>query len=236
MLCGYMGLCKSFVSNEDNAENFDWAQAFFGEELIMRGERISKNKIQKAVHKLSAYAFKILRDKLLFGLPYEQIANSLRLESVEEKRGLRETGHSFLKNTNLTRLKDTTLLKIAGLTRFQTNYLLADDGNFILNQRKMGLYLKDAWKFQQVMLTLMHLISGQPARATELATLKICNVAGNARSLYLYESQIMTVINYNKTTSRTGQERNIARFLPKKESMAFTVYLMIVRHFERLVL
>ena len=98
---------------------------------------------------------------------------------------------------------------------------------------RMRLYLRQAWRFLEIMLTLIHLCSGQPARATEIETMTIRNGPNTARSVFLFQEHIMTVIAYNKTTSLTGHERFIARFLPKAQSKTLAVYLVVVRYFER---
>jgi len=49
----------------------------------------------------------------------------------------------------------------------------------------LDTYLKKSGRCISLLLSAMHIISGQPARASELQTYKICNTTSGPRSLYL---------------------------------------------------
>jgi hypothetical protein len=82
---------------------------------------------------------------------------------------------------------------------------------------------------------LIHVCSGQPARATELATLTIRNQVDNVRGVYIIKNFVATVISHSKGNSVRGSIRPIPRFLPKELSEAVISYLAIIRPVERLV-
>lgn len=87
------------------------------------------------------------------------------------------------------------------------------------------MWLDQGRQLLKTLLLLVHLSSGLPARASELATIKITNVPGGQRSIFLSSGTIAVIISYNKSSTSNG----IARFLPVPVAEVLFHYLVYIR-------
>ncbi|KAI9468310.1 hypothetical protein BDB00DRAFT_283786 [Zychaea mexicana] len=95
-------------------------------------------------------------------------------------------------------------------------------------------WLNQARKLIMMIMVLVHITSGQPARGEELAATTIrCTALGAKRGMYWYRGKIMLVQYYYKRRSRGTADRYIARFLTRELSDILLHYLVLVRPFER---
>lgn len=80
--------------------------------------------------------------------------------------------------------------------------------------------------FVKLLFVLLHVTSGQPARATEWAAMTVHNPSGlGSRDVYISEGQIMLVPHYNKSRA----VRLIARFPCIRTSALLITYLASIR-------
>ena len=228
-----MKLCATYSTMYDDGDDIVWVPDRYGEELQVGGETISRAKLGVAVIQLTRAAVSILEDELLFGVPFQTIADSIPLNTIQDRRQRQDPSYSFLQETPARTAQQSLVAQLLLQPRYLDHYAMNVDGLVSISAPRMRLYLRQAWKLQQIILTLLHLSSGQPARATELETMMLRNGPNSARSVFLLQDQIMTIIGYNKTTSLSRQEKYIARFLPKRASSILGVYLIVVRYFER---
>ncbi|KAI8911426.1 hypothetical protein BC831DRAFT_378700, partial [Entophlyctis helioformis] len=90
-------------------------------------------------------------------------------------------------------------------------------------------YLKKADELLKLLLAMIQTTSGQPARVTELATIKMANSESSIRHVFAIIGQIVLIPTYNKTGALTDKDRPIARFLPLAASRLFYIYLTVIR-------
>lgn len=115
---------------------------------------------------------------------------------------------------------------------------------FSVNQDQQPIFSVDQatrWlnkhdKLQKLILLIIHLFSGMPARATELATYTLVNEASRQRSLYVLGDQVFFLPHYNKTRSWTQSQKYVARFLDRKSSFLLLQDLCILRPFAAVLL
>jgi superfamily II DNA/RNA helicase len=82
--------------------------------------------------------------------------------------------------------------------------------------------------------TLIHLTSGQPARAEEIGSILLINTSdGTGRSFYFVHGTIMLLQVYHKGRNYLNHEKRIARFLPTALTELLLKYLLFVRPVER---
>lgn len=113
-----------------------------------------------------------------------------------------------------------------------TKKFLSDNKPIFRTQKAINNYMEKAWKFRKMILLLLHLTSGQPARATELESMTITN-SNSLKSVYWRGQSIMTCTVYNKINSVTGSDHVICRALPKSATRLLLFDLAIVRTAER---
>ena len=91
-------------------------------------------------------------------------------------------------------------------------------------------YLARVDQFLSRLLLLIHLTSGQPARGTELLSLRYQNtVLGHIRGVFIDNGMVSTVTAYHKGYSITGSTKIIHRYLPKEVGELLVYYLWLVR-------
>ena len=86
--------------------------------------------------------------------------------------------------------------------------------------------------FQRKLLALLFICGGQPPRATEFMTHRIRNGVNTERTIYMVGGEVMLLLRYNKTRSRTKYNRLIPRFLDREVSELLTLYISVARPLE----
>ena len=92
-------------------------------------------------------------------------------------------------------------------------------------------YLAKVDRFQKLLLFCVHLMSGQPARGTEITSLRFRNGVGNARNVFVLDGRVMTVTSYHKSQSQLDKPKIVPRFLPWRLGQVMVIYLLYVRTF-----
>jgi hypothetical protein len=93
-------------------------------------------------------------------------------------------------------------------------------------------YLRQVDRFLQRLLLLVHITGGQPARATELLSLRHRNtIQGRHRNIFIEHGLVSTVTTYHKGYSVSNTTKIIHRYLPKAVSELVVYYLWLVLPF-----
>jgi hypothetical protein len=101
-------------------------------------------------------------------------------------------------------------------------------------QKAVKDYKKQVDAFLERLLLLIHLKSGQPARGTELLSLRCINtVNGSHRNLFVDNGMVSAVTTYHKGYSTTGPTKIIHHSLLKEVGELLVYYLWLVRPFYR---
>lgn len=78
----------------------------------------------------------------------------------------------------------------------------------------MANYLRRVDKFRELFLFCVHVMSGQPARGTEITSLRFRNGVANHRNVFVLDGRVMTVTSYHKSQAMLDMPRMVPRFLP----------------------
>jgi hypothetical protein len=98
--------------------------------------------------------------------------------------------------------------------------------------RRVEEYMQQVDAFLERLLLLVHLTSGQPARGTELLTLRYENTLhGHHRSVFIDNGMVSTVTSYHKGYSVTGSTSIIHRYLPTQVGELVVYYLWLILPF-----
>lgn len=91
-------------------------------------------------------------------------------------------------------------------------------------------------QFLNLLLSLTHFTSGQPARGTELLSIQLENsqVTG-IRNIFLYKGLVAVVPRYHKGYNRDKSVKTIYRFLPREIGSLLVWYIWLIRPFYLLV-
>lgn len=88
--------------------------------------------------------------------------------------------------------------------------------------------------FLELLLPLVHITSGQPARGTELIILQHCNSVDNQRNIFIWDGMVRIDTRYYKNMAQTNQNKLIHRFLPLPVGELLVYYLWLVLPFYQL--
>jgi hypothetical protein len=83
------------------------------------------------------------------------------------------------------------------------------------NMKNCLSWLKKSKELLEILMVLSHLLGGQPARSTEMATMRWINGSQQQRGVYWVNNTMMLLGIYAKTRGMTGQDKLIPRYNPK---------------------
>ncbi|KAG6157487.1 hypothetical protein E4U50_007512 [Claviceps purpurea] len=89
-------------------------------------------------------------------------------------------------------------------------------------------YLRQVDKFRKLLLFCVHVTGGQPARGTEILSLRFANGVASSRNVFLLDGYVMTVTFYNKTDAAWDSPKIVPRFLPWRVGQLMASYLVYV--------
>lgn len=100
-----------------------------------------------------------------------------------------------------------------------------------LNEHNLPLmkWLGNCDKFVELLLGAIHISSGAPARASELASYLLSTTDLGDRSLYIQNGTVCIFQTYHKAMKFDLKEKNLARFLPPDLSELLVKYLIYIR-------
>lgn len=230
-----MRFCSSHVKREPNQVKCMWSLQDPGV-LLVNSAEISLSIIENSVKKILKSAEELMDTSLLCGLRYVDMSQRMQISSIQDNLREDEAGFSFLSFPSLSWLAFLLRDRLLRDPSMQIQFLVAQEDTVKINQEGCRQYLDQVAFFLELMLTLIHLTSGNPARATELATLQWRNTGTQLRSIFVHDGYLMLMPSYNKTAPLLQRDRPIARFLPQPVGQLLVVYLAVVMPFVRLVL
>ena len=98
--------------------------------------------------------------------------------------------------------------------RVDGTQLLADRG---WDQRRVRQYMHAIVRFKEQLWVLAHLTSGQPARGTEVLSIRWRNTpAGGVRNVFIEQRQVALVTAYHKGYHAQNSVKIVHRYLPQE--------------------
>jgi hypothetical protein len=170
-----------------------------------------------------------------------EVVPLLQLYKLEDNHANNQGGWSFLNDT-----RNAGALRCgksgAGqwlMDRVIENEWLSDEFLYLgknsqiqWQKKRVEEYFQEVELFLERLLLLVHITSGQPARGTEMLTLRHTNTShGHHRSIFIENGLVGTVTSYHKGYNVTGTLKIIHRYLPKEVSELLVYYLWLVLPF-----
>ena len=122
-------------------------------------------------------------------------------------------GYSFISTLQNRDLKGGKALADAFISNSITRSFFTKGMNrgILWNKNNCMTWLKRCKRLSEMLAVLCHLLGGQPARATEMATLRWRNSVEEQRGTYWVNGTMMLLARYSKTRSIIGRDRPIPR-------------------------
>jgi hypothetical protein len=159
----------------------------------------------------------------------------LRLASLKDDPSVGTAGWSFLqdqRNGGLLGDRQRWLLgRVRDDKRLRRRFF-ANVDTLEWNKKHVATYGSRAYAFLRRLLLLIHMTGGQPARATELLTVRWRNSKdGLVRSLFVENGLVLFITSYHKNYSMSSATKIIYRYLPVEVSELVVYYVWLVAPF-----
>lgn len=227
-----MGFCTSHIKREPNQVKCLWSLED-PNVLLVNNSEISLAMIGNSVKRIMDAAVGLMDTSLLCGLRYVDVCARLPLSTIQDNIREDEVGFSFLSFPAISWMSLQLRDQLIRDPLMQNKFIVASDESMQMNEEACKQYVNQVSAFLELLLTLIHLTSGNPARATELATLQWRNTGTQMRSIFIHQGHVMLMPTYNKTAPLLQRDRPIARFLPQSVGQLMVVYLVVVLPFSR---
>ncbi|KFA70949.1 hypothetical protein S40288_10242 [Stachybotrys chartarum IBT 40288] len=227
----------SAAQNDAKAGSVSWDR----EDAICKGIRTSVVGIQSMLQTTLQRAEEVLFKELLFIQGYHADASldemglpTIPWDKIIDNAADTSIGHSFV--SQLLEMDPSSdgwvMKKIMALDSLRRSWIKVDEGvqgRVSLCPKKTVQYGLAIERFLELLLFLVHIAYGQPARGPELLTIRHRNTAnGGIRNLIMDRGLLMLVMGYHKGFSRSERLKVIQRFLPREISTPFIYYLWLV--------
>ncbi|KDN59860.1 hypothetical protein CSUB01_11029 [Colletotrichum sublineola] len=220
----------------------DWIK----DEISFRRARFSMGQLSDMTHGLVQEAREILAELTMIGEGEgrgEQLREALPAipwASIEDDHSEKQPGYSFLRddrNTWTQKGEGWVFGRIGASPRLAQQWGV--DGSRaeearrdVFHPRARRAYEHAFGQFRERLWMLIHMLGGQPGRATELAGIRHSNtVNGGVRNIFAHEGAMCFVTAYHKGFRSTGQAKVIHRYLPREVGELLVWYLWLVLPF-----
>lgn len=170
----------------------------------------------------------------------EEMGIAFQMHRLVDNAAESARGWSFLQDNRnlegeLPDRKDWMLNRIIENNWLRDEFIdTSASGKIVWNQRAVCSYGEKVNDFLKHLLLLVHLTSGQPARGTELLSLRHSNtMQGHHRNIFIENGMVSTVTSWHKGYTVTGSTKIIHRYLPKQVGELVVYYLWLILPFWR---
>jgi hypothetical protein len=169
-----------------------------GETLQYRTFEFSMSDFRDFVRKLIGAAHRQLNEELLM-LKGPRGRPRARIDELEDNPAESGLGWSFVKDERNGWLAEgPSWLRKRVLDNFHNDWFAAGPG-LPFKMARVKAYMASLSRFMDRLLVLMHVTGGQPARSTELLSIRYCNTAtGSRRNIFVEKGLVVYVTEYHK--------------------------------------
>ncbi|TIA27650.1 hypothetical protein D6C79_10565 [Aureobasidium pullulans] len=152
---------------------------------------------------------------------------SMPLNDLEDDPTWTKRGVSFLNNSK-NGLEDKREVMLGRAENHKNGRKLRSrTGDWQL--RHIRRWLRYVDEFRELLLLCVHITAGQPARGTEITSVRFKNGFMQDRNVYIIHGQVAVITRYHKSQSQQDKPKIIPRFLPYRVAQLLVVYLAYVQ-------
>jgi hypothetical protein len=221
---------KHIALNYGNAGGVFWEDET--QTLNLHGARIPAEKFKAMVGKAIEDAEDLFWLRLMWTAdPADRLA--LDLNELTDDITFRRRDSYFVDNKQnglASKWEDVTIDRLLMSRNGRKMYR---DGKW--HTRLAREYLREVDKFKKLLLFCVHVTGGQPARGSEILSLRFKNGCVRDRNIFLLDGYVMSVTFYNKTQAEWDVPKVIPRFLPWRVGQLLSLYLVYVQPLAELI-
>ena len=224
----------------DNSTSFGfiyWSDD--GQKLSYKSLEFTMNNLRWFLHDQVEEACESLHELLLLPKGNKetraQRLPQLHLFSLKDDPTVHQANYSFLRdprNESILGGQERYLLRQIRHSPHLCRQFFIDSEKLLWNQQHVKQYLQLTQTFLRRLLLLVHMTGGQPARGTELLTLRWRNsVRSEIRNIFIENGMVSFVTSYHKNYAATNSTKIIHRYLPLEVGEILVYYLWLVLPF-----
>jgi superfamily II DNA helicase RecQ len=202
------------------------------DELLYKSAQFTMSQFRGMIHGMANEAKKIMMEELLFCEDPEDMPR-VPWTTIRDDPSNEVPGWNFLKDLR-TRLpfrgEDWLQQRIESRPELRRKFERPDSASGI-NRSGVEAYAAAVDRVRELLLVAMHISGGQPARGTELLSIKHSNTATSHRNIFVEDGLIVFVTEYHKGYAISGSTKIIHRYLPREIGELFVWYLWLVLPF-----
>lgn len=180
--------------------------------LAIHGKRVELKELRKLCKSLLKEAESQLHDKVMMGISASACGGWKDFDAEDDLANTKDD-YSFIKSCkNFSKMQKSLLKAFMGNGYTRTFFSRGRNGEMTLwNKSNCMEWLKRTRALLEMVVILCHLLGGQPARASEMVTMRWRNSVHEVRGVYWANLSIMLLGIYSKTRSMTGRNCLIPR-------------------------
>jgi hypothetical protein len=195
--------------------------------------RFSMDQFRGMVHDLLAATRKALLEDLLFANSRDEIPQ-VPWDALHDDPTNREVGWNFIKDQR-SRLpvdgRDWLQQRIQSQPEWRDSFVRPDAAGWV-DQERMRDYMRKVARLRGLLLILIHISGGQPARGPEILSVRHRNtVQGGFRNMFIEDGTVVFVVRYHKGYQMSGDVKIIHRYLPREVGELVVWYLWLALPF-----
>ena len=214
--------------NHANAGAVSWS--LDGSTIAYRGRKIPLARVRKLVDAVVTEAENILWRDVLWQVDSERF--EIPVDALEDDVTFTRRGYSFLNNAH-NGLEDTRAWMLAQMEAHVEGRKLLRRGRW--QRRETRKYLRRVDHFRELLLLCVHWTGGQPARGTEITSVRYKNGYMQDRNVFAVHGHMAVVTRYHKSASQYDQPKVVPRFLAWRVGQLMAVYLAYARPLQELL-
>ena len=206
------------------------------DELLYKNVHFTMAQFRAMVHGLRAESRRLLMEELLLCSKHTDKIPQIPWEQLRDNPTDNRPGWNFLHDQR-------TRMPVEGekwlFDHLQQNVALRE--RFVkpatssgIDRQEVERYMDRVVAFRAKLIVLMHVSAGQPARATELLSIRHSNtVKGGHRNIFIEDGMVVFVTRYHKGYAVSGDVKIIHRYLPREVGELLVYYLWLVLPFQQ---
>lgn len=219
----------------------DW----IGDQVIFRRIRFSMAELSGFMHAVLQEARNIIAELTMCGSDGIHALPAIAWDDVYDDNSNDEVGYTFIKDSRnapwVEKGRGYVKRQLVQSRKRREAWLRRPEGNdqqasqplrHPYKEKTAREYGRSLDRFREKLLILMHMVSGQPARATEILTVRVENTAnGGPRNIFASHGQMCFVTAYHKNFQQSDQVKIIHQFMPPEVGELLVWYIWLVLPF-----
>ena len=215
---------KMIARNHGNAGSVLWSQD--KKVIQLRGRKIPVSRFKNMVAAVIEKAENLFWSQLMWSNG-EADRFEMPLDKLEDDPTWTKRGVSFLDNST-NGLQDKRAFMLARAEKHRNGRKLRSRER-VWQLRKVRRWLRFVDEFRELLLFCVHITGGQPARGTEITSVRYKNGFMQDRNVYIIHGQVAVITRYHKSQSQQDKPKIVPRFLPYRVAQLMVLYLAYVR-------